>query len=77
MYLDLTGGANAFDRQLLAVEDNVLLRLTFRLRGSARAGDVYELTVEDAVFAASDESQSLAMNQGTLKVKNGKIVVGD
>ena len=28
-------------------------------------------------FAASDESASLAMNQGTLKVKNGKIVVGD
>ena len=77
MYLDLTGGKEAFTQSLLAEEDNVVLRLSFRLRGSARSGDVYDLMVEDAVFAASDESQSLAMNQGTLKVKNGKIVVGD
>ena len=77
MYLDLTGGKEAFTQSLLAEEDNVVLRLSFRLRGSARAGDVFDLAVEDAIFAASDESQSLAMNQGTLKVKNGKIVVGD
>ena len=77
MYLDLTGGKEAFTQSLLAEEDNVVLRLSFRLRGSARAGDVFDLAVEDAVFAASDESQSLAMNHGTLKVKNGKIVVGD
>ena len=77
MYLDLTGGKEAFTQSLLAEEDNVVLRLSFRLRGSARAGDVFDLIVEDAVFAASDERASLAMNQGTLKVKNGKIVVGD
>ena len=77
MYLDLTGGKESFTQNLLAEEDNVVLRLSFRLRGSARAGDVYELAVEDAVFAASDEQKSLAMTQGTLKVKNGKIVVGD
>ena len=77
MYLDLTGGKEAFTQSLLAEENNVVLRLSFRLRGSARAGDVFDLIVEDAVFAASDESQSLAMNHGTLKVKNGKIVVGD
>lgn len=75
MYLDLTGGTQAFDRQLLATEDNVLLRLAFRLRGSARAGDVYELTVEDAVFAASKEEESLAMLPGTLLVRNGRMVV--
>lgn len=77
MYLDLTGGKEAFTQSLLAEQDNVVLRLSFRLRGSVRAGDVYDLMVEDAVFAASEESQSLAMTQGTLKVKNGKIVVGD
>lgn len=77
MYLDLTGGTQAFSRDLLAEEDNVVLRLSFRLRGSARSSDVYDLVVEDAVFAASEESQSLAMAQNTLKVKNGKIVVGD
>lgn len=77
MYLDMTGGKYAFHRSLLAEEDNVLLRLRFRLRGSARVGDAYELVVEDAVFAASDESQSLAMTTGTLKTRNGKIVTGE
>lgn len=77
MYLDMTGGKYAFRRDLLAEDDNVVLRLRFRMRGSARAGDAYELVVEDAVFAASDESQSLAMTTGTLKAKNGKIVTGE
>lgn len=77
MYLDLSGGKEAFSRELLAEEDNVVLRLSFRLRGSVRSGDVYDLIVEDAVFAASDETQSLAMVQNTLRAKNGKIVVGD
>ena len=77
MYLDMTGGKYAFHRDLLAEDDNVVLRLKFRLRGSVRAGDVYELLVEDAVFAASDETQSLAMTTGTLKTRNGKIVIGE
>ena len=77
MYLDMTGGKNAFSKELLAEDYNVVLRLKFRLRGSVRVGDVLDLIVEDAVFAASDETQSLAMTTDTLKVKNGKIVVGE
>ena len=77
MYLDMTGGKYAFAKDLLADDDNVLLRLQFRLRGSARSGDVLGLIVEDAVFAASDETQSLAMTTDTLKTRDGKIVVGD
>ncbi len=77
MYLDMTGGKYAFSKNLLAEDNNVILRLKFRLRGSARPGDVLDLIVEDAVFAASDETQSLAMTTGTLKTRDGKIVVGD
>ena len=77
MYLDTTGGKNAFSKELLAEDDNVVLRLKFRLRGSMRSGDVCDLIFEDAVFASSDETQSLAMTTGTLKVKNGKIVAGE
>ena len=77
MYLDLTGGKYAFSKNLLADDSNVVLRLKFRLRGSARPGDVCDLIVEDAVFAASDETQSLAMTANTLKVKNGKLVIGE
>ena len=77
MYLDMTGGRNAFTKDLLADDYNVVLRLKFRLRGSVRPGDVLDLIVEDAVFAASDETQSLAMNRDTLKIKNGKLVIGE
>ena len=77
MYLDMTGGKNAFTRELLADEDNVVLRLRFRLRGSVRPGDVLDLILEDAVFAASDEKESLAMTTRTLKTKNGRLVIGD
>jgi len=77
MYLDMTGGKNAFTKDLLADDYNVVLRLKFRLRGSVRSGDVLDLIVEDAVFAASDETQSLAMTTDTLKVKNGRLVIGE
>ena len=77
MYLDMTGGKYAFSRDLLAEDDNVVLRLKFRLRGSVRPGDVLDLIVEDAVFAASDEPQSLAMTTNTLKTKNGRLVIGE
>ena len=77
MYLDLTGGKHAFSKNLLAEKDNVVLRLRFRLKGSVRAGDVMDLIVEDAVFAASDENESLAMTRNTLRVRNGKLVIGE
>ena len=77
MYLDMTGGKNAFSQELLSEGENVVLRLKFRLRGSVRAGDVCDLIVEDAVFAASDERQSLAMTTKTLNVKSGKLVIGE
>ena len=77
MYLDMTGGKNAFSKELLAEDNNVVLRLKFRLRGSVRAGDICDLIVEDAVFAASNETQSLAMTTNTLTVNNGKIVIGE
>jgi len=77
MYLDMTGGKNAFTKELLAEDYNVVLRLKFRLRGSVRPGDVLDLVLEDAVFAASDETQSLAMTTDTLKTKNGRLVIGE
>ena len=77
MYLDMTGGKNAFSKELLAEDYNVVLRLKFRLRGSSRPGDVLDLIVEDAVFAASDETQCLAMTTDTLKVINGRLVIGE
>lgn len=77
MYLDMTGGRNAFVQELLAEEENVVLRLRFRVRGSVRSGEVLDLIVEDAVFAASDETQSLAMTRNKLKARNGRLVIGE
>lgn len=77
MYLDMTGGKCAFTKELLAEEYNVVLRLRFRLRGSVRPGDVLDLYVEDAVFAASDEQKSIATTTGTLKIRDGRLVIGE
>ena len=77
MYLDMTGGKYAFSKDLLQQErDNVLLYLNFRLRGSVKQGDVYELCIDDAVFAAPDEAESLAKTAGSLRTNNGRIVIG-
>jgi len=76
MYLDMTGGKYAFSKDLLQEGNNVLLYLNFRLRGSAKQGDVYELCIDDAVFAASDEAESLAKAAGSLRTNNGRIVIG-
>ena len=77
MYIDMTGGKNAFSKELLQDQGNVLLLLDFRLRGSVRAGDIMELSLDDAVFAASDEAESLSRTAGTLRTVNGRIVIGD
>ena len=77
IYLDITGGKYAFDHTLLEGENHILFRLKFRLRNNATAGDVYELNIDDAVFAATDDSQSLAVLHNTLKTKNSKLVIGE
>ena len=76
MYLDMTGGKYAFSGELLE-DDNILFFLNFRLRGSVRAGDILELSLDDAVFAANDEQKSLASNKNTLKTVNGRVVIGE
>ena len=76
MYLDMTGGKYAFSKELLRDENNVLLFLNFRLRGSCQSGDILELSFDDAVFAAADETKSLASSTGALKTRDGKIVIG-
>lgn len=77
MYLDMTGGRYAFRNEALRESGNIVLRLRFRLRGSAVSGDIYEISFEDAVFAASDENKSLASAKNTLSTANGRIIVGD
>jgi hypothetical protein len=77
MYLDITGGKHAFSEALQEGEEHILLRLSFRLRGSACVGDVLDLSIEDAVFAATDESRSLAMINDTLATQNGRLVIGE
>lgn len=77
MYLDTTGGKHAFTKETLNDNGNILLKLRFRLRGSAKIGDIYEIGFDDAIFAASDETKSLASSKGTLKTNNGRIVIGE
>lgn len=77
MYLDMTGGKYAFTKEALDETENVLFHLCFRLRGSAKKGDIYELCLEDAIFANVEEEKSLAMTTNTLETENGRIVVDE
>lgn len=77
MYIDLSGGRRAFSKDLLPDGDRVLFRLKFKLRGSVQSGDIIEISFADAVFAASDEKDSLASVKNTLKTRSGRVVIGD
>lgn len=77
IYYDLTGGDNSFSNDLLSKDNNIIFKLKFRLRGSAKIKDVYNLIIEDAIFAANDETQSLSSLNETLKVVNSKIIIGE
>lgn len=77
MYLDLTGGRQAFSKDLLPDGDRVLFRLKFKLRGSMQSGDIIEISFADAVFAASDEKDSLASVKNTLKTHSGRVIIGN
>lgn len=79
MYLDITGGKFAYVREGFHKNDNdILVRLAFRLKDSAGAGDIYHITVKDAVIATvggAENNTSLATGKQTLKSYPAKIVV--
>ena len=77
MYLDLTGGRQAFSKDLLPDGDRVLFRLKFKLRGSVQSGDIIEISFADEVFAANDEKYSLASVKNTLKTHSGRVIIGN
>lgn len=77
MYLDVSGGKYAFSDSFLNDRDNILFTLDFSLKDNAESGNIYEFDIEDAVFATSDSKKSLAVNSGTLKTQNGKIILED
>jgi hypothetical protein len=71
MYLDITGG----DFPYIVTDADTLIRLVFRLRDSIESGDVLYVTIEDAVFATVDVTESVAMSEGNLNVHHAQIVV--
>lgn len=79
MYLDITGGKFAYVREGFHKKDkDILLRLIFRLRDSAQAGEIYHITVKDVVIATvggAENRTSLATSLRTLKAYPAKIVV--
>jgi len=77
IYLDISGGRNAFSDDLLNDDGNVLFTLDFHLKENQNPypSDSYEFEVLDAVFAASDREKSLASSDGTLKIRNGEVIL--
>ncbi|MEG1778735.1 MAG: cohesin domain-containing protein [Oscillospiraceae bacterium] len=79
MYLDMTAGKYAYCAEGFDSENNnVMLRLGFKLRDSVYSGEVLDLTVADAVLATvtgDSDGSSLATVNKTLQPVNAKIVV--
>jgi hypothetical protein len=81
MYLDQTGETWAYAPDGFAKGDaDILLRLVFRLRDSAQAGDELDLRVKDAVLATTDNAlrgSSLATADRTLRAFHTTVEVAD
>lgn len=79
MYLDMTAGKYSYSNEGFDNKSkNVVLRLGFKLKDSVVKGEVYNLTIHDAVIATVNgdkERTSLATNQNTLRAKSSKIVI--
>ncbi len=64
-----------FDAESVPYENAVLFTLRFAAVPGQTGGSA--LSFSDAVFAASDEERSLSMADGSLKTKDGTVVVGE
>ena len=77
MYLDFSGKEKGFKQELLYDSDNVLFYLKFKLRGSVRKNEVYDISFKDAVFACEEDEKSLSMLNKKLKTKDSRVVISD
>ena len=77
MYLDFSGKEKGFKQELLYDSDNVLFYLKFKLRGSVRKNEMYDISFKDAVFACEEDEKSLSMLNKKLKTKDSKVVITD
>ena len=77
MYLDFSGKEKGFKQELLYDSDNVLFYLKFKLRGSVRKNEMYDISFKDAVFACEEDDKSLSMLNKKLKTKDSKVVITD
>ena len=59
------------------IQKDLVRNAVYEMKRHVTANEVYDLIVEDTVFVASDENQSIATTQNTLDVKNGNIVIGE
>lgn len=77
MYLDMSGKNKGFSQEKLYDKDNSLFYLKFKLRGSVREKEMYEISFKDAVFACEDDSKSLSMLSKKLKTKDSFVMILD
>lgn len=77
MYLDISGKDKGFSQEKLYDKDNSLFYLKFKLRGSVREKEMYEISFKDAVFACEDDSKSLSMLSKKLKTKDSFVMILD
>ncbi len=79
MYIDMSASNNSYRFQDFETEKkDILVRLQFKLRDSAIAGDEITLSFDDAILASIEESsgvKSLSLVDRTLKAKEFSVKV--
>ncbi|CEN78188.1 hypothetical protein [Paraclostridium sordellii] len=79
MYMDMTAGKFAYNKDGFEKDSkDIVLRLGFKLKDSSNKGDVYDIDIKNAVFAAIDgdkDNTSLSTSKNTLKTNDCKVVV--
>ena len=72
MYLDMSGGNHPY---IIDDENDILLRFVFRLKDSVSPGEIHHVVIEDVIFAAVDETESIGNGLGNLLAFNAQIIV--
>lgn len=77
MFIDMSGGKYSYSQKGFKAKDqDILLRMQFKLTDNVKKGETYELIIEDGVLATMDNQKnktSLSIQNHKLDAHNGKI----
>jgi hypothetical protein len=71
MHLDMTGGNQPF----VITDDQILMRLVFRLKDTVSSGEVHHLIFDDVTFATVNPDEAISTSSGNIRTNAGSIII--